>query len=70
MSASAAVVKAIPLDRYPSLRVVREDELLDVVRVEACACGERIRQLDGDDIPSVVRRHNETLAHRAWRAGQ
>jgi hypothetical protein len=67
MSALAAVVLAPPMDSYPPLRVVREDELLPVVRVEACDCGERIQQLAGEDVTTVVARHNERLAHRAWR---
>jgi hypothetical protein len=67
MSHVAAVVLAPPIDSYPALHVVREPELLPVLRVEACACGERIQQLAGEDVRVVVARHNERAAHRAWR---
>ena len=55
------------LDSYPALRVIREPDLLPTIRVEFCACGEYVRQLAGDTITDVVRRHNATITHRAWR---
>lgn len=66
MSAAAAVVLAPPIDSYPPLHVVPE-ACLEVRRVEPCACGGRLVQLEGDDVAAVVGRHNETIAHRAWR---
>lgn len=52
---------------YRPLRSMAEPDLIPVIRVEFCACGEYIRQLVGDSIPDTVRRHNATIPHRAWR---
>lgn len=40
-----------------------------VERVEACVCGGLIAAIDGDDqsIQAAIERHNESIAHRAWR---
>lgn len=37
--------------------------------VETCVCGGLITALDGDDqgIQAAVARHNDSIAHRAWR---
>ena len=67
MSDHVAVVLAPPLDAYPPLRGVPERVLLPVVRVEPCACGTRLVQLEGDSITAVVARHEAMAAHRAWR---
>jgi hypothetical protein len=64
----AAIVQAPRFDSYPELHVVREAEMA-VLRVETCVCGGRIVQLEGDEIPRVVERHNATVQHMAWRAG-
>lgn len=58
---------ARPLDDYPALLIIPEADLIPVIRVEECACGEYVRQLAGDMIVDTVRRHNGTLQHRAWR---
>lgn len=62
-----AVLKAPAFDTYPAPTGIGEPELLPVIRVEPCACGEYIRQLAGDTIAAVVGAHNDTIPHRAWR---
>lgn len=62
---AAAIVLAKPLDSYPPLRLLPEP--LPVVRVEACACGERIRQLAGERSDNTLSRHQATLLHASWR---
>ena len=52
---------------YPALRSLPEKDRIPTIRVERCACGERIAQLEGDSITDTVRRHQSTVAHRAWR---
>ena len=58
---------APPMESYPTLRQMHEIDLIPTIRVEFCACGEYVRQLAGDAIVDVVRRHNLSLAHRAYR---
>lgn len=64
---SVRMIVAPDFASYPRLRGLAEPDLIPVIRVEFCACGEYVRQLVGDSIPEVVRRHNATLPHRAWR---
>lgn len=54
-------------DTYRPIKGLGEADVIPVIRVEFCACGQYIRQLVGDSIPDVVRRHNATVPHRAWR---
>lgn len=54
-------------ETYRRLERTGEAELLPVIRVEFCACGEYVRQFAGDSIDAVIRRHNASIAHRAWR---
>ena len=55
------------MESYPTLRQMHEIDLIPTIRVEFCACGEYVRQLAGDTITDVVRRHNPSIPHRAWR---
>lgn len=40
------------------------------IRQEPCACGGTLRQAEHEDVRIVVERHNDTAAHRAWRAAR
>ena len=62
-----AIVLAPSWDSYPALPTAGEAPLRELVRAEPCACGRLVRQFAGEDAPGAVGRHNETLAHRAWR---
>lgn len=57
---------APPLDSYraPWSHPAADDR----ERLEYCACGIYVVQHHGEPIPAVVRRHNDTPQHRAWRA--
>ena len=58
---------APPLDSYqskPWTRSFNEDR----ERLEWCACGIYVVQHRGESIQGVVRRHNDTPQHQAWRA--
>lgn len=65
---SITIRPAPALDSYlPSRRVVLEPDLLPIIRVEFCVCGEYVRQLAGDSIPATVQRHNAGHRHHTWR---
>lgn len=60
-----------PAPSFDSYRAPRrtfdEPDLLPIIRVEFCVCGEYIRQLAGDSIPVTVQRHNAGHRHHTWR---
>lgn len=82
MSAPAlALPRQVPLDEYPGrslaesrprLRVLTEEDLFRghsrPGAREACACGLEIVHPAGEEVADVVHRHNQTVAHQAWRA--
>ena len=63
---SITIRPAPPLDSYrrPWSHPVNEDR----ERLEWCACGIYVVQHSGEAITAVVRRHNATPQHQAWRA--
>jgi hypothetical protein len=64
---NAAVVKALPWHLYPPVQGAGEP-LLDVQRMDRCACGGHVVQLVGERVLDVVVRHNDSAEHVAWRA--
>lgn len=60
------------LEDYGPTSAMRELELVHaieaaVVRHEPCACGRPLVQRRGETIEDVVRQHQLTARHRAWR---
>ena len=62
-----AIRPAPPLDSYgkrPWTRTFDEDR----ERLEWCVCGTYAVMRRGESITAVVRRHNDSPQHQAWRA--
>jgi len=76
MSAPAfAIPPQTPLDAYrPRLRVLTEDDIaggrLWAEDRRPCACGTDVVVLDHEAVADVITRHNQTVAHHAWRAAR
>jgi hypothetical protein len=63
-----AVTRERALHLWPPVRSsASEEEVLPVIRAEACACGGYVRQCLGDSVAAAVRVHQGTAGHAAWR---
>lgn len=66
------ITLARPLDRYRALPSPAPwtgppvYEPPPVIRTEPCACGGWAVQYLGEDIPTVVIRHQQTAQHKEW----